>query len=155
MKTIKLLIFTLCLLLCISVKAQNRNNENEKLKSLKIGFITQKLELTSKEAQGFWPIYNKHQEKIHSHRESLKESRRNIRLNGGFKDISDKNAEELLDKFMEFESKIHQEEMQMYQELKSVLPSKKILILHKTESDFNRKILEQLKKRRAIRQNKN
>ncbi len=35
----------------------------EKIKSLKVAFITEKLSLTSKEAQSFWPVYNEFEEK--------------------------------------------------------------------------------------------
>ena len=43
--------------------AQNDNKESrtEKVQALKIAFITQKLELTSTEAQKFWPIYNRYE----------------------------------------------------------------------------------------------
>jgi len=33
----------------------------EKIESLKIAFITQKLSLTSAEAQSFWPVYNRYE----------------------------------------------------------------------------------------------
>lgn len=35
--------------------------KGERIQSLKIAFITQKLELTSEEAQSFWPIYNRYE----------------------------------------------------------------------------------------------
>ncbi|MEP6948823.1 MAG: hypothetical protein ABI863_06100 [Ginsengibacter sp.] len=38
----------------------------EKIQSLKIAFITQKLQLTSDEAEKFWPIYNQYDNEIHS-----------------------------------------------------------------------------------------
>jgi hypothetical protein len=43
--------------------AQNDNKESrtEKVQALKIAFITQKLELTSTEAQKFWPVYNRYE----------------------------------------------------------------------------------------------
>lgn len=45
------------------VKAQDtrldtKEGRYEKIQSLKIAFITQKLELTADEAQKFWPVYN-------------------------------------------------------------------------------------------------
>jgi len=48
------------------VKAQNDNKEDrgEKIQALKIAFITQKLELTSDEAQKFWPVYNRYETDI-------------------------------------------------------------------------------------------
>lgn len=48
------------------VKSQNDNKEDrgEKIQALKIAFITQKLELTSDEAQKFWPVYNRYETDI-------------------------------------------------------------------------------------------
>jgi hypothetical protein len=49
------------------VKAQNDDNRQqrtEKIQALKIAFITQKLELTSDEAQKFWPVYNRYETEL-------------------------------------------------------------------------------------------
>ena len=46
------------------IKAQEPNGE--KIQSLKIAFITQKLQLTPDEAQKFWPIYNQYDNEIQS-----------------------------------------------------------------------------------------
>ncbi len=52
---------------CFSfVSAQNESKEkrSEKIQALKIALITQKLELTSGEAQKFWPVYNRYENDI-------------------------------------------------------------------------------------------
>ena len=36
----------------------------KKLQALKIAFITQKLQLTSAEAEKFWPVYNQYDNEI-------------------------------------------------------------------------------------------
>jgi hypothetical protein len=48
------------------IKAQNSGDETraEKIQSLKIAFITQKLQLTSAEAENFWPVYNQYDTEI-------------------------------------------------------------------------------------------
>ena len=136
------------LIFIIGIKTQAQQKDSDRLKSLKIGFITEKLDLTSEEAQSFWPIYNKHQEEIHKLRSEDRKMRREFRKNGGIESISDVEAERILNQFIKLDSKIRQEELGLYKNLKPHLPAKKILILHKTEQDFNRRILEQLKKKR-------
>ncbi len=56
------------------VKAQDKDREgrSEKIQSLKIAFITQKLELTADEAQKFWPVYNSYETEI---RQAYKDSK--------------------------------------------------------------------------------
>jgi hypothetical protein len=41
-----------------------------KLEALKIGYLTRKLNLTTEEAQRFWPIYNQYSEEIRQARQS-------------------------------------------------------------------------------------
>ena len=47
-------------LFSVTAKAQ----DGEKIKALKIAFITQKLQLTPEEAQKFWPIYDQYEREI-------------------------------------------------------------------------------------------
>ena len=42
------------------------NSRGEKIEALKIAFITQKLNLTTDEAQKFWPVYNQYEQDIRS-----------------------------------------------------------------------------------------
>ena len=49
------------------IKAQDGGDPKaEKIQSLKIAFITQKLQLTPDEAQKFWPVYNQYQTEVNS-----------------------------------------------------------------------------------------
>jgi hypothetical protein len=41
-----------------------RGERMEKIQALKIAFITQKLELTTDEAQKFWPVYNRYEAEL-------------------------------------------------------------------------------------------
>lgn len=46
--------------------SQIKAQDGEKIQSLKIAFITQKLQLTPDEAQKFWPVYNEYDNEIRS-----------------------------------------------------------------------------------------
>jgi hypothetical protein len=61
---------------CILAMAQppgNMQDKREHIESLKISFITQKLNLTREEAQRFWPIYNEYYDALQSLRTERKE----------------------------------------------------------------------------------
>ena len=51
---------------CFSgIKSQDLNDTRaEKIQALKIAFITQRLQLTSDEAEKFWPVYNQYDNEI-------------------------------------------------------------------------------------------
>ncbi len=59
-KYLLILIVLLGSLSCFKARAQ----DGEKIKALKIAFITQKLQLTPDEAQKFWPIYDQYENEI-------------------------------------------------------------------------------------------
>jgi len=57
---IKILAIIAILASCFSISAEAQNN-NERIKSMQIAIMTDKLDLTTKESQAFWPIYNNYQ----------------------------------------------------------------------------------------------
>ena len=146
----KYIIILILFLFTLQTNAQRGKENEDQLKTLKIGYITQTLDLKSDEAQYFWPIYNEHQDKIHElRRNNKRELMEQIKSSGGIDVISDKDAESILDEFMAIENEIHQEQAKMYAELREVISAKKILKLHYAENEFNRKILQRLRKEKA------
>ncbi|WP_100612632.1 sensor of ECF-type sigma factor [Confluentibacter lentus] len=144
----KTIIITLAL--CFSLNIFSQEN---KIKSLKVAFITEKLNLTEKEAQQFWPVYNAYDDtvsnlKFNEFRKVVHEIRQN------YASISDEKANELLNKAVEIEGKIHAEDVKLIKKLRSIIPAKKILALKTAEEDFNRKMLEEFNKRRRENNNK-
>ena len=58
----KKIVLVLLLILGFSTAQAQDDKERERIKSLKIAFITQELNLSNKVAQKFWPIYDKYEE---------------------------------------------------------------------------------------------
>ena len=138
-------ILPILILLCsISSFAQPKR---EQIKALKISFLTERLDLTEKEAQEFWPIYNTYEERAMKikHKE-LKGIRKEIKEN--LSTLNDAQAKTLLDRLIVAQDKLHKEKEALLTKLKTILPAQKILMLKVAEDDFNRKLFEQYKKRR-------
>jgi hypothetical protein len=138
----KIILPLIALLFSLSVLAQEGR---DKIKALKVSFITEKLELTQAEAQQFWPVYNEY-EKV-----TLKikfEDLRNIRheIKDNINSLTDKKASELLDKLSKAENKLHEEENNLNTKLLKIISPKKILLLKVAEEDFKRKMFDQYKK---------
>ena len=85
----KNLIFTLILLTSFSIFSQE--SKSDKVEAMKVGFITNKLELTAKEAQTFWPLYNEYNSKLEKLRKTKKSD---------FDDLKNK-SENITDKELE------------------------------------------------------
>lgn len=91
----KNILIVLFLLFTTTLMFGQRRPDKEKIKSLKVAYITERLNLSSTEAQAFWPIYNAHEEKM----ESFNEQERS-RIYGKVRDmesLNSKEVEELLD----------------------------------------------------------
>lgn len=136
---ITLSIFTLSML----AFAQNPERA-ERIKALKVAFITEKLSLTEAEAQQFWPIYNKYEEATYK----LRKDNRAERADYDFKSLTEADANKLLNSMMETEREKFDMRKQLVSDLKNVMPAQKILKLQWTEDQFNRKLLEEMRKRR-------
>lgn len=134
----KLIYITLFLFISINTFGQR----NDKIKALKISFFSEELNLSEKEAEQFWPIYNAYYSKTSKiKRQDIRIIRKEIKEN---KDaLSDEQAKELLNRLVTAISSLHEEESKLIDKLQNVLSSKKILLLKIAEEDFKRKILEQ------------
>src|SRR5690606_11732649 len=143
-KYIKMKTIIITLALCFSLSTFAQQN---KIKSLKVAFITEKLNLTEMEAQKFWPVYNAYDDTVSNLKiNELRKVIHEIRLS--YASVSDEKANELLNKALEIEDNIHSENIKLVKKLRSIISAKKILALKNAEEDFNRKMLEEFNKRR-------
>ena len=69
--------------------------------------------------------------------------------NGGVDALSDKEANEIIDEFMDIKSKELQYRKDMIEELRVVISPKKVIKLNRAEESFKRLLLERLKQRRG------
>ncbi|MBT8265910.1 MAG: sensor of ECF-type sigma factor [Bacteroidia bacterium] len=141
----KIIIPIIMLLMCFSAWSQNDRQMNERIKAQKVAFITERLDLTSKEAQQFWPIYNAYEDKIDEMRKNdLKEVRQAMRKGN----LSKEEAQRLLDQFMSVENRMHEAKNQLVEDLSNVIPPQKIIQLKVSEDAFNRRLMEILQERK-------
>lgn len=134
--------YILMMFICIHFSGFSQKEDNfERINTLKIGYITEKIELTSGEAKDFWPIYNKYNEILHN----LNVQIRNCRKSGCDKkeNLTEKEALEILDKDSELMGKILQANREKDKELLKVISAKKLLLLKNAEKEFHRKLIKQ------------
>ena len=120
--------------------------QHEKIKALKTAHITTELNLSSDEAEKFWPIYNESQEKTHKLRKQLRDIHK--KTDQTFDNISEKEAQDILNTTMILDRKMYEEQNALIQSLKNILSAKKIIQLQKAEDQFKRKLLKKFKDRR-------
>ncbi len=144
----KIRTLTIFIVLLFPLAVFSQENKHEKLKAFKTAYLTEQLNLSKNEAEKFWPIYNKYEEKVHSVKiKSYKTVKNDIYQKGGFDAISDKEAEVYLKNLLENEEEMLSLKKDLYKNLKPILTSKKILQLHHAEHEFNRKLLDEYRRK--------
>lgn len=141
--------YILVLLLFIFAFGQGiaqKKSKRDYIKSLKIAFMTDNLQLTTDEAQKFWPVYNYYED--HKYTEVYREYKgiKHLLRDKEYGDVSEAEAKKALDKLIAIKKRSLELEKKLFDDLSDIMPSTKILYLKKLEDDFNHKLLEKLKK---------
>lgn len=142
MKNTILIFAMICLLGIFESKAQQRA---EKIKAMKVAFITQRLNLTPEEAQVFWPIYNKYQEDKRTIQKSFRPNLQSAK--NDFLDLSDKEAQALINKNIERKQALIDLEARFLKNVQNAISAKKTLMLLKAEQDFQKELVKTLQNR--------
>ena len=147
-------VFTTLIMLCIlaiysQVAAQDgpmMQRRMERIETMRIGYFTKHLELSSKEAQNFWPVYNEFQASM----EKLKAERRarleEVKMN--FSEMSDAEIEKVVDAEIEFRQRELDLRKKFHSKFKAVLPIRKVAKLYKIENEFKMEILRHARSQR-------
>jgi hypothetical protein len=112
----------------------------EKIRAAHAAYITGRLELTSSEAEKFWPVYREYSEK----RRALRQELRDEKIKG---------ADE--QKLLDLDLKIKQQELDLEkdysQRLRKIISAEKLLKLRQAEGDFRKLLLRQIQQRHRRR----
>lgn len=132
----RLLLILITISFCLSAEITlAQNTKREKIESLKIAFITKKLDLSPEDSQLFWPVYNQYQREI----SDLIMQRR-----AAHKDTDADTIDEDLD----IEGKIVDVRKKYRKEFSRVLSPEKINQFYQAEREFREELIKQLKSRR-------
>lgn len=149
--SMKQIITIVCLLLTLSVSAQDRRpNRSGQFSPAEYAkqqreFFTKNAELTQEEADAFFPIYNELQQKK---REINREIRMAMRQEGGAV-ISEEQSLKAIDAKADANIRIAELEKEYLKKFKEVLPASKILKVQNAEEQFNSQILKDIQQSRG------
>jgi hypothetical protein len=136
MKRLSVIIFIL--MLSTSLFAQSKSDRYEQIETIKVAFITKKLDLSSEEAQKFWPIYNNYQKELML----LMKKRREERLR------TDIEPNDKINLDLSYESKMLDLKKKYKKLYSKAIPAEKILLLYQAEREFREHLIKQLNHRR-------
>lgn len=138
------------LFLSLTTFAQDREKHMERIKALRVAFISDRLDLTPEEAQQFWPIFNQFDERqfeLHKQKRRLMHKLRPENAAG----LSDKETIALMEEEDKLESDFQENRRKLTKDLQGIIPNQKIIMLKQLEIEFKEKLLKQMKNRREKR----
>jgi hypothetical protein len=142
-------IFTVIFAVTFSAVSYPQNPRFEKLNAYKIGFFTKKLNLTSEEAEKFWPLYNEFQGKKNEiQKERLMINRTTLQNSAT---MSEKELNEAGDKLIELQFREADLAREYHKKFKEILPPLKVIQLYQAENQYRMQLLNELRQRPAQR----
>ena len=149
MRTLKKLTILTAMFLATSLvfgqAEKGKKPSKEKIKAMKVGYITEKLDLTIEEAQQFWPIYNEFDAKMEGVRKSMRKTRKPSKP---LDEMTDGEVEKMINAHDDLRQKELDTHKEYHLKFKAVLPIKKVAKLYKADHDFKRDLLRKIKNHR-------
>jgi hypothetical protein len=156
----KLIFFGLFFFSLSSIHAQEQEPEQaqpqqdskaqERIKNLRIAYISEKLGLTPDQAEKFWPVYRQFTQERNKLRNELKVSQLQINPNNA----DPQKQKELIDLGLKVKQKELDLEKDYSGRLLNVINAQQMLNLRKAEHEFRTMIINQLQQRRLMQQRK-
>ncbi len=115
--------------------------DEDKIEPLRIAFLTKYLDLSSEEAQKFWPVYNK----MHDEMKSVFEKDKALKTGKEIKDMTDEELNKFINAHFENDQKMLDIKKKYAEEFKKVLPLQKVALLTDAENEFKRQMIQHAK----------
>ena len=136
MKSIGIVIGLLCGIL-VSLSAQPRQPLQQRVRAMKIAYMTDRMGLTPDEAQKFWPIYNEYEQEQRKIRDKYRPA-------ADLSAMPDAELERFVGQHLDMQEEELRLKREYFTRMKRVLPIRKMAIFLQTETEFNRKLLQAL-----------
>jgi hypothetical protein len=143
--------YILVVIFLISTLTYSQNGRKlERVKALRIAYISNKLALSTEEAQQFWPVFNSFDAKQFDLR--LKKKQLMFKLKAEkTNQISNKEMQSLLEESEDLDIDIQKNRSIFVKNLQGIISPQKILMLKQLEVDFKNEMLKQIRNRRHNR----
>lgn len=138
----RIMFFSLIILIFTAFRSEAQVSNLEKLKDYKIGFFTKKLDLSTSEAEKFWPVYNDYQNQKNMIQLEKLKINRNFNQNGSA--LSDKDLTEMGDKYVDLLVQESTLAVTFHKKLKEVLPPAKVIRYYQAENQYKIQLLNEL-----------
>lgn len=139
------LLFPLLALMPVAILAQDKK---DKIETMHIAYLSQKLDLSSSEAEKFWPIYNEYKSAQDNLRKERMDDVLAVKRAGGVDNMSDADVQKLITGETDLETRELDLRKEYVVKFQQAIPIRKVAKFFIAEDEFKRYLLNQLRKRR-------
>ena len=116
----------------------------ERIISMKIAFITERLSLSPSEAEKFWPVYNEAQEAI---REIQGENKEYMMSDRKVADMSEEETAKYAENEIKRIERMAALQRKYHEKYLEILPLKKVALLYEAEKYFHHRLFRQMRRK--------
>ena len=156
MKTInmkKYIIILTLFLICFQSFGQYNKESKDKIKALKVAYLTQELKLNAIEAHQFWPLYHKYQEELDFAKMKIRSEFKNkIKEAGDLRSLKEAEAKKLVLLKVALDKKMNEKKEIFISKVTVFISYKKVMKLYLSEREFARELMRKYGKGRKNRE---
>jgi TolA-binding protein len=139
---------SLLIFLPMAMFAQDRQDRKDRIETMHIAYLSQRLNLTSDEAEKFWPIYNQYKTDKDALRKQRQDDLQAVKKAGGIDNMNDADVQKLIANETDFETHELDMRKQYVVKFQQAVPIRKVAKFFIAEDEFKRYLLNQLKQRK-------
>jgi len=125
--------------------AQKGRPAKERIQAVKIAVFTEELELTPKEAEKFWPLFNEYDAKVRKIDRDIRQ------MSTGLETKSDSEIETIMEKRFKLQEQKIDLEREYYKKFKKVIPLQKIAKIPVAQRKFKKRLVNEMQRQRQER----
>ena len=143
MRTKKLFFAVAIILISFQIQVTAQEKSADKIQSIKIAYITERLSLTPEEAEVFWPIYNNFENRKHEINHNERELAKHFMENQ--ENLSDAEILKMLDDHIKYNKEETELMVQFDKKFREILPPGKVLKLYIADVQFRNYLINKFK----------
>lgn len=143
MRTKELFFALVLILMAFQIQITAQDKSADKIKSIKIAYITERLSLTPEEAEIFWPVYNDFENRKHEINHNKKKVAELFMQNQ--ESLSDAEISKMLDDHLKYSMEETELLVQFDTKFREILPPGKVLKLYIADVQFRNYLINKFK----------
>lgn len=119
----------------------------ERMEAMRVAYITQRVGLTTEEAQKFWPVFNEMQTELESIRQERHAMMDSHRDDPQMENSSEAEIKSEMQKMLELDQRELNIKKAYHTKFLAILPARKVALLYSAEEHFKRELIRRLSSR--------